>query len=81
MGATGLAAGSTPFTIPAKDFLGINTRIVTYSEIPALMPALERKEVDGRSGILSSLKLFIDRGLLRPCCAAGKPNRASKICR
>lgn len=66
MGATGLADSSTQFTILAKDFLGLNAKIVTYSAIPELMLALERKEVDGRSGTYSSLKLFIERGLLRP---------------
>ena len=66
MGATGLAANDTQFTLLARDFLGLNAKLVTYFEIPELMLALERKEVDGRSGTYSSLKPTIERGLLRP---------------
>jgi tripartite-type tricarboxylate transporter receptor subunit TctC len=66
MGATGLAANDTQFTLLAKEFIGLNAKIVTYSAIPELMLAVERKEVDGRSGTYSSLKPFIERGLLRP---------------
>ena len=66
MGVTGLAANDTQFTVLAKEFLGLNAKLVTYSAIPELMLAVARKEVDGRSGTYSSLRLFIEGGELRP---------------
>ncbi len=40
-------------------------KAVTYTSLPEATLALERKEVDGRSGSFSSLKPFIERGVIR----------------
>lgn len=66
MGATGLASSDAQFTVLAKEYIGLNVNIVNYAASPELMLAMERKEVDGRSGTYSSIKLFIERGVLRP---------------
>jgi len=66
LSVTGAAASDTQFTILAKEFLGVNIKTVGYTDIPGAMLAIERKEADGRSGTYSSLKQFIERGILRP---------------
>jgi tripartite-type tricarboxylate transporter receptor subunit TctC len=66
LSVTGAAASDTQFTLLAKEFLGVNIKTVGYTDIPGAMLAIERKEVDGRSGTYSSLKQFIERGILRP---------------
>lgn len=54
------------FSSLARDFIGLNIKIVTYDSTPAVILAIERGEVDGQSGTHSSLKPYITRGLLRP---------------
>ncbi len=66
MGATGLAANDTQFTLLAKEFIGLNARIVTYAAIPELMLALERKEVDGLAEGYINAMLRINNGEVRP---------------
>ncbi len=49
-----------------KDFLGLNIKMVRYSNSPEVYLAIERKELDGRGCPYSSLRPYIDRGLVRP---------------
>jgi tripartite-type tricarboxylate transporter receptor subunit TctC len=49
-----------------KEFLGLNLKMIMYPATPEAMLALERKEVDARAGSYSSLKPYIDRGVIRP---------------
>ncbi|HWP35477.1 MAG TPA: tripartite tricarboxylate transporter substrate-binding protein [Thermodesulfobacteriota bacterium] len=61
--------GSQTYDLPVllKAFLGANFRIVGgYKSSADIMLAIERKEVDGRAGSYSSLKPWIDRGVVRP---------------
>ncbi len=66
VGDTGPGDSSTQFTILVNKFTGLDLRQVTYSGSADVMLALERKEVDGRGGTFSSLKPYIERGLVRP---------------
>ena len=65
-GDTGMGASSAQFVILLKEFLGINLRMIFYPASPEVMLAVERKEVDGKAGSYSSLKPYIERGLVRP---------------
>jgi len=65
-GSSGAGTLDYQFALLSKEFLGINLKMITYPSSAECMLALERKEVDGRSGSFSSLKPFIDRGLVRP---------------
>src|SRR5574341_390175 len=54
-----------------EDLLGVNLKIVSgYQSSADIMLAVERKEVDGRAGSYTSLRPFIDRGLVRPVVRA-----------
>ncbi len=64
-GSSGAGTLDYQFALLSKEFLGINLNMVTYPSSAECMLALERKEVDGRSGSFSSLKPFIDRGVVR----------------
>ncbi len=67
VGATGPGASTYDFPLLLKAFAGLNLRIISgYPSSSEIMLAVERKEVDGRSGSYSSIKPFIDRGLVRP---------------
>ena len=67
VGATGPGASTYDFPLLLRAFLRLNLRIISgYPSSSDIMLAVERKEVDGRSGSYSSLKPFIDRGLVRP---------------
>ena len=71
VGSTGPGANTYDFPLLLKDLLGVNLKIVSgYSSSSDIMLAVERKEVEGRAGSYSSLKPFIDRGLVRPLIAA-----------
>ncbi len=65
-GSSGAGTLDYQYALLSKEFLGINLNMVTYPSSAECMLALERKEVDGRSGSFSSLKPFIDRGVVRP---------------
>jgi tripartite-type tricarboxylate transporter receptor subunit TctC len=66
IGATGPGANTYDFPLLLKEFLGLNLKIVTgYSSSADIMLAIERKEVDGRAGSLTSITPFIDRKLVR----------------
>ncbi len=62
----GAATTDTQFGILLKEFVGLNLRMILYPSSAEGMLAIERKEVDGRSGSYSSLKPYIQRGLVRP---------------
>src|SRR6266850_948820 len=68
---TGSAANTYDFPLLLKELLGLNLKIVTgYSSSADIMLAVERKEVDGRAGSLTSITPFIDRKLVRPVVRA-----------
>jgi tripartite-type tricarboxylate transporter receptor subunit TctC len=67
LGATGPGASTYDFPLLLKALLKWNLKIIAgYPSSGEIMLATERKEVDGRAGSYSSLKPFIDRGLVRP---------------
>ena len=71
IGSTGPGANTHDFPLLLKDLLGVKLKIVSgYSSSADIMLAVERKEVDGRAGSYTSLRSFIDRGLVRPIIRA-----------
>ncbi|MGQ0568456.1 MAG: Bug family tripartite tricarboxylate transporter substrate binding protein [Armatimonadota bacterium] len=67
VGATGPGASTYDFPLLLKALAGFNLRIISgYRSSSDIMLAIERKEADGRAGSYSSIKQFIDRGLVRP---------------
>jgi tripartite-type tricarboxylate transporter receptor subunit TctC len=66
MGCSGAGTLDYQFSLLAKEFLGLNMKMIIYPSSNECMLAVERKEADGRSGSYSSLRPFIDRGLVRP---------------
>src|SRR5256885_5950850 len=71
IGSTGPGANTHDFPLLLKDLLGVKLKIVSgYSFSADIMLAVERKEVDGRAGSYTSLRQFIDRGLVRPIIRA-----------
>ena len=66
LGTTGPADVNGQFPVILKEYTGINVKMVIYPSSSDIMLAIERKELDGRGGFYSSLKPFIDRGLVRP---------------
>jgi tripartite-type tricarboxylate transporter receptor subunit TctC len=71
IGSTGPGANTYDFPLLLKDLVGLNFKIVSgYSSSADIMLAVERKEADGRAGSLTSLRTFIDRGLVHPVIRA-----------
>lgn len=71
IGATGPGANTYDFPLLLKAFLKLNLKIISgYPSSSDIMLAIERKELDGRAGSYSSIKPFIDRGLVRPIIRA-----------
>jgi tripartite-type tricarboxylate transporter receptor subunit TctC len=71
VGATGPGANTYDFPLLLKALAGFQLRIISgYPASADIMLAVERREVDGRAGSYSSLKSFIDRGLVRPIVRA-----------
>ncbi len=67
VGATGPGASTYDFPLLLRAFAGFNLRIISgYPSSGEIMLAIERREVDARAGSYSSIKPFIDRGLVRP---------------
>ncbi len=62
----GPGASDYQFTYLLKEFLGLNLKSVTYSSGTAGRLALMRKEVDATAGSYSSVKAFIEQGVVRP---------------
>jgi tripartite-type tricarboxylate transporter receptor subunit TctC len=66
IGATGPGANTYDFPLLLRAFLKLNLRIISgYPSSSDIMLAIERKEADGRAGSYSSIKPFLDRGLVR----------------
>ena len=66
VGATAPGANTYDFPLLLKALAGFQLRIISgYPSSAEIMLAVERREVDGRAGSYSSLKPFIDRGLVR----------------
>ncbi len=66
LGATGTASSGSQFPLLLKAYLGINLKLITYPSGPDSNLAIARKEVDGKAGSYSSLRLAHLRGELRP---------------
>ena len=66
LGCSGVATMDYQFPLLLKGFLGLNLKMVVYVSSAEAMLAVEKKEVEGRAGYYSSLKPFIERGLVRP---------------
>jgi tripartite-type tricarboxylate transporter receptor subunit TctC len=66
LAGVGAGASDTQFPILLKEFCDFNIKLIDYPSSAASMLAIERKEVDGRAGSYTSLKPFIERGLMRP---------------
>ncbi len=62
----GLGTTGHQFPILLNEFAGMNFKLVVYPSGADSNLALERKEVDGRAASYSSVKRYVDRGLLRP---------------
>jgi tripartite-type tricarboxylate transporter receptor subunit TctC len=71
IGSTGPGANTHDFPLLLKELLGVKIKLVSgYSSSADIMLAVERKEVDGRAGSLTSLRPFIDRNLVKPIVRA-----------
>jgi tripartite-type tricarboxylate transporter receptor subunit TctC len=71
IGSTGPGANTHDFPLLLKELLGVKIKLVSgYSSSADIMLAVERKEVDGRAGSLTSLRPFIDRKLVKPIVRA-----------
>jgi tripartite-type tricarboxylate transporter receptor subunit TctC len=71
IGATGPGANTYDFPLLLRELLGIPIKLVSgYPSSADIMLAVERKEADGRAGSFSSIRAFIDRGLVRPLIRA-----------
>lgn len=71
IGATGPGANTFDFPLLLRAFLKLNLKIISgYPSSADIMLAIERKEADGRAGSYSSIKPFLDRGLVRPIIRA-----------
>ena len=66
LGTTGPADSSGQFPVLLKEFFNLNLKMISYPSSADAMLAVERKELDGRGASYSSIKPFIDRGLVRP---------------
>jgi tripartite-type tricarboxylate transporter receptor subunit TctC len=75
LGTTGPADVNGQFPVLLKEYAGINVKMVTYPSSADIMLAIERKELDGRGASYSSVKPFIDRGLVHPLirCRVSEP--------
>lgn len=67
IGATEAGSITAQFPTVLKEFLGLNLKIVLgYLSTTEIMLAIERKEVDGFAASYSTVKMLIDRGIVRP---------------
>ncbi len=66
LGATGPTDTGGQFPLLLNAYLGLNVKLVNYTSGADIQLAVERKEVDGRAAAYSTLKPFIERGLMRP---------------
>jgi len=75
MGCSGAGTLDYQFSLLAKEFLGLNMKMIIYVSSNECMLAVERKEADGRSGSYSSLRPFIERGVVRPIFRGRVPEK------
>lgn len=75
LGTTGPADVNGQFPVILREYAGIAVKMITYPSSSDIMLAIERKELDGRGASYSSVKPFIDRGLVRPVirCIVSEP--------
>jgi tripartite-type tricarboxylate transporter receptor subunit TctC len=66
LASMGVGTSDSQFPMLLKQYLKLNIKMINYPSSSEAMLAIERKEVDGRSGAYSSFKTYIDRGLIRP---------------
>jgi tripartite-type tricarboxylate transporter receptor subunit TctC len=66
LGSTGPGDSGGQFPMILQAYTGLKVKMITYPSSADVMLAVERKELDGRGGTYSSLKPFIDRGVVRP---------------
>ncbi|MDP2643394.1 MAG: tripartite tricarboxylate transporter substrate-binding protein [Desulfobacterales bacterium] len=66
MAAGGPMTSSSQFGVLLKEFLNLDIKIVTYTNMANALLAVERKEADGVPSTYSSLLPMINRGVLRP---------------
>ncbi len=66
LSGSGPGVTDTQFAILLNEFMKLNLKVIVYPSSAEQMMAIERKEVDGRAGSYSTLKPFIERGLVRP---------------
>ena len=71
IGGTGASDINNQFILCLQDFLKINLKTVTYRSGAEVMLAIERKEIDGRGSSITSIKPYVDRGVLR-CWIRGR---------
>jgi tripartite-type tricarboxylate transporter receptor subunit TctC len=75
LGATGPGSNTYDFPLLLKAFLNIPIRIVSgYPSSADIMQAVVRGDVDGRAGSYSSVKSFIDRGVVRALVRSRGPD-------
>jgi tripartite-type tricarboxylate transporter receptor subunit TctC len=65
LGSMGPSDSSGQFPMMLQEYTGLKLKMITYPSSSDCMLAIERKELDGRGGSFSSLKPFLDRGLVR----------------
>ncbi len=75
MGCSGAGTLDYQFSLLAKEFLGLNMKMIIYPSSNECMLAIERKEADGRSGSYSSLRPFIERGVVVPIFRGRVPEK------
>ncbi len=66
LASMGAGTSDSQFPMLLKQYLKLNLKLINYPSSSEAMLAIERREVDGRSGAYSSFKPYIDRGLIRP---------------
>lgn len=66
LGCTGVGDSGAQFDALLQEFVGLKANLVTYHSSADEMLAIERNEIDGRSGSYSALKRYIANGLIRP---------------
>jgi len=66
LGATGPTDTTTQYPRMLAEVFGLKIKLINYQSSSDIMLAIERKEVDARAGSYTSVKAFIDRGVVRP---------------
>ncbi len=66
LGAAGPTDTGGQFPLLLNAYLGLNLKLVHYPSGADIQLAVERREVDGRAAAYSTLKPYIERGLMRP---------------